>query len=145
MLGSWKRFSKLTKKKNPTLFITHCFIHREALMTKTLGTDFNNILSSAVHIINYIRGRPLKSRIFAELCKSMDAGLTTLLYHTEVRWLSRRKVLLRKYELKEEILIFLMSEGQEKDVDLLVDDDWRAGPACLCDIFQHLNILNSSI
>ena len=114
-------------------------------MTKTLGTEFNNILTSAVHIINYIRGRPLKSRLFAELCESMGAGFTTLLYHTEVRLLSRGKVLSRLYELKEEILVFLMSEGQEKDADLLVDDDWSGGLAYLCDIFQHLNILNSSL
>ncbi|VVC39024.1 Hypothetical protein CINCED_3A024407 [Cinara cedri] len=86
MTGNIKGFVTLAKMKNPLLIVnTHRFIHREALMTKTVGSYLNSILINAVRIVNYIKGKPLKSRIFAEICTSMDAGFTNLLYHTEVR------------------------------------------------------------
>lgn len=44
MTGSIKGFVTLAKIKNPLIFKTHCFIHREALMTKTLGSELDSIL-----------------------------------------------------------------------------------------------------
>uniref|UniRef100_A0A2S2QQH2 Zinc finger BED domain-containing protein 5 n=1 Tax=Sipha flava TaxID=143950 RepID=A0A2S2QQH2_9HEMI len=140
-----KGFVTLAKMKNPLIVKTHCFIHREALMTKTLGSDLNSILINAVRIVNYIKGKPLKSRIFAEICNSMDAGFTNLLYHTEVRWLSRGKVLARLYELKEELLLFFMEEDNEEFKSFLEDHDWISKFAYLANIFQHLNLVNSSL
>ena len=35
MLGSKSRFQALVQKKTPNVLFTHCFIHREALASKT--------------------------------------------------------------------------------------------------------------
>lgn len=58
-------------------------------------------------MVNYIKDRPLKSKLFTKLCKEMEANYENLLLHTEARWLSRGKALSRVYELKEETLAFL--------------------------------------
>ena len=63
-------------------------------------------------MINYIKARPLKSRLFTKLCKEMEANYENLLLHTEARWFSREKVLSRVYELKE-MLAFLVMKNKE--------------------------------
>ena len=145
MTGSLKGFVTLAKEKNPEIISTHCFIHREALMKRTLDAELQSVLDDAVKMVNKIKGKALKSRLFSELCESMDANFTCLLYHSEVRWLSRGKVLKRLYDLKEELMIFFLQEGDDHCSDLLADDDWRGKLAYLADIFEYLNSLNTNL
>ncbi len=142
MTGRLKGFVTRVKVKNPLIISTHCFLHREALMIKTMKEDLLVTLNDAVHVLNYIKGRPLKSRIFAAICESMDSEFKCLLYHTEIRWLSRGKVLVRLYKMKEKVMLFLMTENNKKYADLFADDDRRAKLAYLADIFGHLNVFN---
>jgi hypothetical protein len=51
-------------------------------------------------MVNFIKQRSLKSCMFTELNENMQKDHATLL-HTEVRWLSRGKVLTRIFELRE--------------------------------------------
>jgi hypothetical protein len=76
------------------------------LITKTIGPELKPVLDLVVKMVNFIKQRPLKSRILAELCGSMESPHVKLLLHTELRWLSRGKFLSRFYELREEILVF---------------------------------------
>ena len=99
MVGSIKGFVSLAKRENSDIITTHCFLHREVLVGKTLGSDLKKVLNKVVKMVNYIKSRPLKSRLFAKLCKEMGANYANLLLHTEVRWLSRGKALSRVYEL----------------------------------------------
>ena len=77
------------------------FLHREALIGKTIGVELKMALDQAVKMVNFVRQRPLKSHIFAKLCKSMHSAHMNLIQHTDVRWLSRGNVLSRVYELRE--------------------------------------------
>ena len=47
---------------------THCLIHREALALQKLSDDLNRVLEVVVKTVNFIKARPLKSRLFQRLC-----------------------------------------------------------------------------
>ena len=141
MLGKTSRFATLVKKEAPQIIVTHCFLHRHALASKTLPLPSNlqEILSTSVKVVNFIRARALNHRIFKKLCQEMGAQHEVLLYHTEVRWLSKGQVLKRLMES-----FFL----REKQNPLSVQFDCKeflCGLAYLADIFGHLNEINLSI
>ena len=107
MLGCKSGFVTLLKETNPNLVIIHCILHRYALMSKTLPDNLKEVMDSAVHIVNFIRGRATNHRLFKHLCKEMGTEHTVLLFHTNVRWLSGGKVFNRLFELRYEVLPFL--------------------------------------
>ena len=73
------------KQVAPGISATHCMIHRESLATKNIGQSFSEVLSGCISIINFIKTRPLNSRIFAALYEELGAEHSNLLFHTEVR------------------------------------------------------------
>ena len=83
--------------------------------------------------------------MFEQLCAQSNAAYTSLLLHTEVRWLSRGRVLERFLSLKKELLAFFLEEKQETFANLLKDDMWILKVAYLTDIFGKFNVLNSSM
>lgn len=119
-----KQSSVVTRilEQSPYASWTHCSLHREALVSKALPDDFKTVLNTAVKIVNYIKTRPLQARLFRKLCEEMGSLHTSLLLHTEVRWLSRGKVLTRLVELRHEVLIYL--EGKTEYIEHLVDEEF---------------------
>lgn len=144
MTGNVKGFISRVREQNRNVRTTHCFLHREALVAKTLPKELSDVLDGAVGIVNFIKARPLNSRLFHILCEEMGAEHQSLLLHTAVRWLSRGKVLDRLYELREELKVFL-SEENSAHAALVADEQWWAKLAYLADIFKHLNELNTKM
>lgn len=142
MIGSRSGFVTLVRQKNPNVCVIHCFIHRQALAAKTLSDEFNVVLKLCIKIVNYVKKSALNTRLFAALCKDLGTEHITLLFHTEVRWLSKGNMLARLYELRNEVIQFL---DNQKQSELLVQfkKPWvQLVLAYLSDIFDLLNSLN---
>ena len=144
MQGARKGLRACVLEVAPHVKFLHCMIHREALAGRCLEPEFRDVLQTSVKIVNFIKSRPLQSRLFATLCHEMGSDHEALLFHTEVRWLSHGKVLTRLFELREEVRIFL-SDCSSPLADYLTDPKWVASLAYLASIFDKLNSLNLSL
>lgn len=129
----------------PNVQGTHCIIHRKVLASRRLSPELNEILTTVVKIVNFIKGNATNLRIFTALCDGMGAEHHHLLLHAEVRWLSRGKVVNRVYELRSEIEAFLLQKHRHDFAVRFRDPVWIAKLAYLSDIFDQLNQLNLSI
>ena len=58
-------------------------------------------------MVNFIKSRPLHTRLFRVLYDEMGAEHNGLLFHSNIRWISRGKVMERVANLRNEISIFL--------------------------------------
>uniref|UniRef100_A0A9J8C488 Uncharacterized protein n=1 Tax=Cyprinus carpio carpio TaxID=630221 RepID=A0A9J8C488_CYPCA len=131
MTGRHKGSVALIRKIAPAVSWVPCSIHREALATKNMPGELLTVLHDVVKIVNFIKARPLNSRIFRTICNEMGSEHETLLLHTEVRWLSRGKEFFVHHP-------FHLSS-------CLQDDIWLQRLAYLADIFSTLNELNLSL
>jgi hypothetical protein len=57
-------------------------------------------------MVNFVKARPLNSHVFSALCNDMGSDHVALLQHTELRWISRGKVLTRFLELSDKLKVF---------------------------------------
>ncbi|KRY60500.1 Zinc finger BED domain-containing protein 5, partial [Trichinella britovi] len=142
MLGSRSGFMKMVKSKNPSIFAMHCVIHRQALVAKTLPDDLREDLNFAVEVVNYVKSSALNTRLFAALCESLNADHMALLYHTEVRWLSKGNMLGWIYELREAVAEFLEQRGRRTMCRVFKSEHYQLSLTYLADIFEALNSLN---
>ena len=115
----------------------HCILHQEALCGKSL--QMRKVMDIVVKTVNFIRSRGLTHRQFKSFLADMDSEYGELLYHIEIRWLSRGNVLKRFFALRNEIASFL--EMKNKTVPLLADATFQCNLAFLTDITHHLNEL----
>ena len=119
----------------------HCILHQEALCGKSL--QMNDVMDVVVKTVNFIRARGLNHRQFVSFVADLETEYGELLYHTEIRWLSRGKVLQRFFELRQEIALFMAMKDRE--VPQLNDPMFLSDLAFLTDITQHLNALNTQM
>ena len=78
MTGRVRGFIAKVKAQNPQIVTNHCILHREALVAKTMPPELTEVLNQAVQMVNYIKSRPLKSRLFSQLCAEMGADHQSL-------------------------------------------------------------------
>ena len=83
MVGSTKGFTALAKKENENIITVHCFLHREALVHRSLE------LSELRAVMGKVVQMDLSNQnYFHSFMKKWGQNIT-LLIHREVRWLSR--------------------------------------------------------
>ena len=71
----------------------------------------------------------------------MESEHVALLFHTNVRWLSKGNMLKRLHELKE-VAVFLNSRKKRNLLEKFQSQGFQQSLAYLVDIFQVLNTLN---
>uniref|UniRef100_A0A671URU5 DUF4371 domain-containing protein n=1 Tax=Sparus aurata TaxID=8175 RepID=A0A671URU5_SPAAU len=140
MTGKLKRLVARVRTVAPSAAAIHCCIHRKQLAVKKMPQCLKSVLDESVKIVNKIKGIALNTRLFKALCEEMGSEHTKLLFHTEVRWLSRGKVLTRLFELRDEVMLSM--HHSDELYDRMHDFQWLAKLAYLADVFSALNTLN---
>lgn len=140
MVGGEKGFIALCRKDNsfPKFLTYHCIIHQQSLCGKFLS--MNNVMKTVVKVVNKVRAQALQRRLFRALTEELECQYGDLLLHTEVRWLSRGRVLQRFAELLPALVNFFKERGES--FPELEDPVWLQDFAFLADITEKLNILN---
>jgi len=131
-------FKACEESKCSKPMVIHCIIHQQALCGRYL--NLLCVTEPVVSAINFIRSHGLRHRQFREFLLEIEAEYPDLPYHTAVRWLSNGKVLLRFFELREPIEIFLNHNNYPQT--LFTDDEWLWKLAFAADIVGYLNELN---
>ncbi|XP_070256829.1 general transcription factor II-I repeat domain-containing protein 2-like [Myotis yumanensis] len=116
----------------------HCLIHQQALCSKSLKWD--SVMKIVVYCVNSIRVNALNHRQFQEFLSELDVAYEDVLYHTEVHWLSRGRVLKQIHDLLPQITAFLLSKN--KEVPELDDAEWKWHLTFLIDVTKLLNSFN---
>ena len=52
-------------------FSLHCILHRYALVTKIISALLKVVLDDAVQVIDFLKTRPVQSRVSKALCEDM--------------------------------------------------------------------------
>ncbi|KFM58827.1 Zinc finger MYM-type protein 6, partial [Stegodyphus mimosarum] len=103
--------------------------------------QFKDVMEKVVKIVNMIKARSaLIHRRFKAFLEEIESKYGDLLLHSEIRWLSRGKVLNRFVECFDDIQIFLHEIG-ENDLELN-DKQWFLRLLFLTDIMNHYNDFN---
>lgn len=82
--------------------------------------------------VSFIRVKGLNHQQFQSFMQEIDSEYANILYHKDVFWLSRGKVLNRAFEPHKEICQFMDSKEKK----------WKRRLAFLADITAHLSALN---
>ena len=114
----------------------HCAIHKYTLACKTLPFELKSVLDSVVKAVNFIRGRAMNSRLFKAFRNDLGKDHQYLLFYTEVRWLSRAKVLSHDAELVTEVALFFRDLGSVELATLFDDNRYQLMAFHLADIFS---------
>uniref|UniRef100_K7FBY5 DUF4371 domain-containing protein n=1 Tax=Pelodiscus sinensis TaxID=13735 RepID=K7FBY5_PELSI len=136
MLGSRSSFQMLVKQHAAMVTGVHSFIHREALVSKTLPDQLQAIFKG---LVNHIKSSALNTKLFKGFWLHMGSDFDVLLFYTSVRWLSAGNVL-RVFQLREELNLFLQAHRKEEFLNVLTQSNIDL--AYLVDIFGILNKLN---
>jgi len=88
-----------------------------------------------------LKNRAVNTRLLKALCDEMGSDHPYLLFHSEVRWLSCCEVLMRLYELRNEVKLFLINKKSDLS-HYFHNKKWVVRLAYLCDIFSYINELS---
>ena len=102
MLG--RRFQARVKTVSPSVTSVHYFLHRFALAANLLPPGTKKSLNLIVKMVYYIKISSVNNRLFKVICEDIGSEYTSLLFYTEVRWLSRGNTAMRFFVLRKKLL-----------------------------------------
>ena len=91
MSGSRSGLQSLIQEHAPLAKCMHCMIHHGGLVVALtlvaceLSPDLGAIVEIVTKRINFIKTRPLKSKVFEKLCAEMNAEHQSLLFYCSSR------------------------------------------------------------
>ena len=129
------------KELSDNIAVFHCIIHQQNLCAKTL--NYKHVIGPVTKAVNFIRARGLNHRQFQKFLDDLNSAHQDLLYFTDVRWLSKGRMLKRFYDLREEVVQFLKKKGQP--MYEMEDESWMCDLAFFVDVATHLNDLNTKL
>ena len=112
IVGRYKEFVSRIREKRP---VTHCFLHREALVSKALPADSASVLNTVVSIVNFVKTKPLKTLVLAIYVKKCGQNTQICCSTPKYNGLSRGKALASVYHLRNELIVFLNNEQREEE------------------------------
>ena len=134
MAGEHRGLSKLicdkVSEQGGNAVKQHCITHQQVLCAKCVKCE--HVMQPVVITINFIRSKSLHHRQFQRFLLDIDAEYGDVIYHTDVRWLSRGSALQCFFSLRREIGQFLAEKG--KPMQELSDPVWLGDVAFLVDI-----------
>ena len=107
MVGKYRGFIALMKKKVPGLIATQCVINRQHLVAHDLSAEQHHSLHIVIKCINKTKTHSPNDRLFRTLCHDNEGDFERLLLHTAVRWLSKGACMTRFYYLDDSEIEFL--------------------------------------
>lgn len=146
MTGKNIGLAGLLQKEGINCRMLHCIVHQEALCGISL--KLKDVMDKVCKITNLIRGgnRSLTHRKFKTFLDELQTEYGDLLLHSNIRWLSAGKCLVRFFKLRKEIHLFLSEVGIDEDLTAnLGDKNFLCSLAFLTDITNYLNVLNKSL
>lgn len=99
MVINVKLYSKSYESKSSVRCV-HTYKKKKKFTFRKIGGKLNLTMNNVESIVN---ASAHKSKLFGILCDNLGFVLSTLPFHTNVRWLSRGKVLKIVLELKDEL------------------------------------------
>ena len=148
MVGVRSGVVALIKQVASEVVSIHCILHREALVAKKLANEEKNcqladVICDVTKIVTTILKKPKSNRAFHKLAREMGDDVR-LVYHSEVRCLSRGRVIERVWKLREELVVWF-NRREDHRANMIQNLFWLARLAYLVDIFGMLNVLNITL
>ncbi|KAJ8035157.1 SCAN domain-containing protein 3 [Holothuria leucospilota] len=84
MVGRHRGFLALLKNEDPSVFATHCVVHRQHLVAKSLSPSLHASLQIVIKAVNKIKVSAQNDQLFRQLCQGNDELLERLLLHKKL-------------------------------------------------------------
>ena len=143
MLGARRGFTARVRQINPSVQVIHCLLHRENLAAQHLSLNLSAVMKEVVGVVNFIKASDVNSRLFEQLCVDLGSQFRYLIFYSNIRWLSRGKLLRCVIDLRTKVQVFL-NEKNHRHAIRFQDKKWMP-KVCYLNIFTALNDLNTSM